>query len=181
MVTVEGANTAGIAARSPLAPAAIKQAGRNRWGEGLDTGPFNQRPLNAKSGPSIGKSAGLSARVTKIRQTARKPKPSAIAVRVNAGRPKFSIRIRETYSLADLARVLGVHHRRVESWAKRGLLGRARGMGADRGDIRFTELNVRRFIREHPREYDLGRVDKIWFRAMVFGDPGILRRRALRR
>jgi hypothetical protein len=143
-VTVERAKTDGIVAKSPLAPAAVEQARRNRRGEGLDTGPFSQRPLNA-------------------------------------GRPKFSNRIRQVYSIADLAQALGVHHRRVESWADRGLLGKAHDLGRYTGNARFTEANVVLFIREHPREYDLGRVDKIWFTAMVFGDLRILRRRALRR
>jgi hypothetical protein len=98
---------------------------------------------------------------------------------VNAGRPRPATRIRETYSLADLARLLGVHHRCVEGWAKRGLLGRARGVGADQGATRFTD--VVRFLRDHRLEYDLGRVDRTWFQAMVFGGLRILRTRPLRR
>jgi len=88
---------------------------------------------------------------------------------------------RSAYSIGDLAQGLGVHHRHVEGWAKRGLLGRVRGGGADGRNARFTEANVVRFIREHPLEYDLGRVDKVWFKAMVFGDPRILCRQPLRR
>ncbi|MGA2773611.1 MAG: MerR family transcriptional regulator [Bryobacteraceae bacterium] len=142
------AKTGCIADRKALAGAAVEQAGRNRRGEGLDTGPFSQRPLSAKSGDSIGKSAGLSTRVTKARQT--------------------TTCIRETYSIGDLAQVFGVHHERVESWVGRGLLGRTRAIGADRGDTRFAEADVARFVRGNPREYDLRRVDQMWFKAMVF-------------
>ena len=112
---------------------------------------MSQRPLNARSGDSTGESVGLSAR------------------------------IRKAYRIGDLAQVFGVHHHRVERWAKRGLLGRARGVGADRRDIRFTGANVVRFIREHRCEYDLGRVDRTWFQAMVFGDLRVSRTRPLRR
>lgn len=154
-----------------MAPAAIEQVGRNQRGERLDTGPFSQRPLNAKSGDSIGKSAGLSTRVRQPRQIARKPKRSTMAVTVKADWLKVSIRIREGYKISDLAEVFGVHHHRVETWARRGLLGKAHRLGGDQGDIRFTEANVVRFIREHPREYHLGRVHRVWFKAMIFGYP----------
>ena len=50
---------------------------------------------------------------------------------------------------------------------KRGLLGEPRGLEG-RGRICFTEASVVRFIRRHPREYDIGKVDRTWFRIMVF-------------
>ena len=62
-----------------------------------------------------------------------------------------------------------MHHSRIESWARRGLLGKPHGHGGHGGNIRFAEANVVRFIRRYPSEYNLGRVDETWFKAMVFG------------
>jgi hypothetical protein len=75
----------------------------------------------------------------------------------------------EGYNVSDLAEYFGFHHSRIESWARRGLLGKPRGHGGHGGNIRFAEKNIVRFIRRHPSEYDLGRVDKTWFKFMVFG------------
>ncbi|HEY1221601.1 MAG TPA: hypothetical protein VGF03_21855, partial [Bryobacteraceae bacterium] len=37
------------------------------------------------------------------------------------------------------------------------------------GNLRFSEADVERFVREHPEEYALGRVDQEWFKYVVFG------------
>jgi hypothetical protein len=73
------------------------------------------------------------------------------------------------YDISDLAECFGLHHSRIESWARRGLLGTPHGHGGHGGNIRFAEKNIVRFIRRHPHEYDLGRVDKTWFKGMLFG------------
>ncbi len=70
------------------------------------------------------------------------------------------------YSIPDLSKFFGVDHGRVESWAERGLLGKAHRHG---GSLRFTETGVARFIRQSLREYDLATVDRRWFKRVVFG------------
>jgi phage terminase Nu1 subunit (DNA packaging protein) len=90
-------------------------------------------------------------------------------VQVKAAKLGISIRLSEGYNISDLAEVFGLHRSRIESWARRGLLGKHTGHGGHGGNIRFAETNVVRFIRRHPSEYDLGRVDATWFKSMVFG------------
>jgi hypothetical protein len=94
---------------------------------------------------------------------------SVISVRVKATKLKFSVRLSEGYNVSDLAECFGLHHSRIESWARRGLLGKPHGHGGHGGNIRFAETNVVRFIRRYPSEYNLGRVDATWFKSMVFG------------
>lgn len=104
-----------------------------------------------------------------VTQIARNLGRSVVSVRVKAEKMNLSVRVVEGYNISDLSEVFGVHHGRVESWARRGLLGKAHGHGGHGGNIRFTESRVVRFIRQYPREYDLSRVDQTWFKAMMFG------------
>jgi hypothetical protein len=73
------------------------------------------------------------------------------------------------YSISALSKLFGTHRRLVESWATLGLLGKPHVQGRHGGDIRFTEAAVARFTRRHPQEYDLARVDREWFKGIVFG------------
>jgi hypothetical protein len=107
-----------------------------------------------------------TASVTRI---ARDLKRSVVSVRVKEAKLRLSIRLSEGYNISDLAEVFGLHHSRIESWARRGLLGKPSGHGGHGGNIRFAGTNIVRFIRRHPSEYDLGRVDATWFKSMVFG------------
>ena len=90
---------------------------------------------------------------------------SVLSVESRAARLEFSLRVRDGYNLTDLAQVLGVRYLRVKGWVDRGLLGQAR----ERQGLRVQEKAVARFIRRYPHEYDLRRVDEVWFKAMVFG------------
>jgi hypothetical protein len=95
--------------------------------------------------------------------TSKIPRPPASLLTETTPRPQ------QSYSVSELAELFGLRESHTESWARRGLLGRPHGHRGHGGNIRFTEKNVVRFIRHHPHEYSLGRVDKIWFKAMVFG------------
>jgi hypothetical protein len=77
----------------------------------------------------------------------------------------MSRRVGAGYSIADLRDVFGATGDRVQSWMRRGLLGTVHPVNG----LRVTEAHVVRFIRRHPHEYDLRRVDQFWFKAMVFG------------
>lgn len=72
---------------------------------------------------------------------------------------------REGYNLGDLCTVLGVHYSTARGWMRRGLLGNARQADS----LRVSDSDVARFIRECAHEYDLRRVDQVWFKSMAFG------------
>ena len=73
---------------------------------------------------------------------------------------------REGYNLRDLAAVFGARYHRVKCWMDRGLLGKPQWVCRE---WRIDERALIRFLRHHPHEYDLRRVDQIWFKAMLFG------------
>lgn len=106
---------------------------------------------------------------------AKKVGHSVCSVVLQARRLGLSTRFSEGYNISNLVEVFGLSHTRIESWARRGLLGKAHGKGHGLDGaigIRFKEEAVMRFIRKHPSEYDLSRVDQIWFKAMLFGADG---------
>lgn len=104
--------------------------------------------------------------VTKI---ARRLKRSVLSIKCRAKKLERSCRVLDGYNVSALCGVFGLSHSRVESWIRRGLLGKAEGHGGHGGDIRFKEKNVIKFIRQYPAEYELSRVDQLWFKSMVFG------------
>ena len=78
---------------------------------------------------------------------------------------EMSCRGRFRFDANSLAACFGVRPYKLAQWVRDGLLKSLDG--------RFSEVAVARFIREHPQEYDLARVDQAWFKAMVFA--GLLR------
>jgi hypothetical protein len=78
---------------------------------------------------------------------------------------RLSRRLTEGYTITDLAQVFGVDPHKAASWVRRGLLGR---IGPNMNEARVTDKAVAAFIRNHFREYDLRRVDQVWFKSMVF-------------
>ena len=73
----------------------------------------------------------------------------------------MSCRVRFGFDANSLAACFGVRPDRLDRWVRDGLLKPA-------SDGRFSEVAIARFIREYPQEYDLARVDQMWFKAMVF-------------
>ena len=67
----------------------------------------------------------------------------------------------DSYAVVDLAVVFGEHRSRIEGWVRRGLLGLPKE--------RVNGRDVHLFLRKHAREYDLRRVDQVWYKAMLFG------------
>jgi len=102
-----------------------------------------------------------------VRQAAKRLGRTPMAVEHRAYRLEMSIRIdKEGYNVQDLRTVFGVGHDRVARWMERGLLGPVHRNGS----CRVAERNVMKFLRQHTHEYDLRRVDQVWYKAMVFGD-----------
>ena len=104
-----------------------------------------------------------------IARIAHNLKRSVDSIKAEASRLSLSARWQEGYNVSGLCEVFGVPHYRVEGWMRRGLLGKTHGHGGHGGEIRFTESNVVRFLRQYSQEYDLRRVDQTWFKAMLFG------------
>ena len=79
-----------------------------------------------------------------------------------------SRRVREGYTMRDLEQCLGEDHRKISLWIANGWL-QDRLQGTDRHDgngndiHRIREKDILRFIRSHPHELNLGKVDQIWF------------------
>ena len=92
---------------------------------------------------------------------------SRCSIEHKASELKRSLRRTDGYNITNLCDVFGVSPCRVKRWLGRGLLGKAHGQAGR--EIRVTEENVLRFTRLHPGEYDLGRVDQVWFKALFFG------------
>jgi hypothetical protein len=104
--------------------------------------------------------------IVNVGKIARSMKRTVLSVECKADKLQLSVRVREGYCVADLCEVFGAHYSTVRSWMRRGLFGKVKEEGIS---LRVAERDVHRFLRTHAREYDLRRVDQVWFVAMVFG------------
>ena len=83
-----------------------------------------------------------------------------------------SRRVREGYTMRDLEQCLGEDHHKISIWIANGWL-RDRLQGTNRhggngNDIhRIREKDVLHFIKTHPQEINLGKVDQVWFLDLV--------------
>jgi hypothetical protein len=87
-------------------------------------------------------------------------------------RLQISRRVREGYTMRDLELCLGEDHRKIAGWIKRGWLqdrlqGTRRHDGNGRDIHRIREIDILNFIRSHPQEICLGKIDQTWFLDMV--------------
>lgn len=64
----------------------------------------------------------------------------------------------------DVQYLLGVGGRSIKKWIKLGWL-RVQ-------NDRITEASMVKFLREHPEEYRLNRVDETWFKGLLFPSFG---------
>ena len=74
--------------------------------------------------------------------------------------------------MRDLEDCLGEDHHKIQKWIAQGCL-RDRRQGTKRHDgngheiHRFRESDILKFLKEHPMEISLGKVDQTWFLDMV--------------
>ncbi len=66
------------------------------------------------------------------------------------------------YTLNDVREGLGCCHATSIRWVKQGKLKGTR-RSFDETTWNFTDAQIRDFLRKHPEEIDLSRVDKLWF------------------
>ena len=79
-----------------------------------------------------------------------------------------SRRVSEGYTMRDLEECLGEDHHKIKKWISNGWLrDRLQGTRRHDGDgndiHRFREKDILAFIKEHPQEINLGKVDQVWF------------------
>ena len=98
----------------------------------------------------------------------------------------FSRRVRDGYTMRDLEECLGEDHHKIQRWIANGWL-RDRLQGTQRHDgngcdiHRFRERDIISFIKEHPQELTLGRVDQCWFLDLLLLKGREIRERATAR
>jgi hypothetical protein len=83
-----------------------------------------------------------------------------------------SRRVRDGYTMRELELCLGEDHRRISAWIANGWLpDRLQGTqrhGGNGNDIhRIREQDILNFIKNHPQEINLGKVDQTWFLDLV--------------
>jgi hypothetical protein len=83
-----------------------------------------------------------------------------------------SRRVRDGYTMRELELCLGEDHHKIAKWIQSGWLqDRLQGTrrhGGNGNDIhRIREDDVVEFIRNHPQEINLGKVDQTWFLDLV--------------
>lgn len=104
-----------------------------------------------------------------VRECAGKIRPSALAKRLNRTHASVtaklkqlavSARITEGYTKEDLRLLLGVSSRSINNWIAWGWLRVVTG--------RIPETSVAKFLRQHPDQYQLSRVEEAWFKGLMF-------------
>jgi hypothetical protein len=83
-----------------------------------------------------------------------------------------SRRVRDGYTMRELELCLGEDHHKIAGWIKNGWLqdrpqGTHRHNGNGNDIHRIREQDILEFIRNHPQEINLGKVDQTWFLDLV--------------
>lgn len=87
-------------------------------------------------------------------------------------RMKTSRRVRDGYTMRDLELCLGEDHRKISVWIANGWLqdrlqGTRRHDGNGNDIHRIREEDILNFLKNHPQEINLGKVDQTWFLDLV--------------
>ena len=85
---------------------------------------------------------------------------SYYSVKYQSSRLRLSTRITEGYSQEDLQTLLGVGRKSIQKWLRLRWLKLRQG--------RISESSVAQFLRAHPEEYQLNRVEEAWFKGLLF-------------
>src|SRR5216684_3651398 len=97
---------------------------------------------------------------TTIRAIAKKLSRTPASVKAKLRQLEISARVREGYTKDDLRLLLGVSAKSIRNWVDCGWLRVVNG--------RIPEPSVARFLRQHPDQYQLSRVEEAWFKGIVF-------------
>jgi hypothetical protein len=87
-------------------------------------------------------------------------------------RIELSRRVVNGYSSVDVCRCFGMDHHIVDKWIRLGWLRATIPGGGNKDNwVRYSEDELRRFVRSHPLEFRLDKVDQVWFLGLMFGAP----------
>ena len=128
----------------------------------------DKRPWTAEEEESLERLLGKVSALT----IARRLKRTEASVVLKIKRLGVSRRVRNGYTMRDLETCLGEDHHKIQRWVADGWLrdrlqGTRRHDGNGRDIHRFREKDILGFIRQHPLEINLGRVDAVWFLDMI--------------
>jgi hypothetical protein len=103
---------------------------------------------------------------------AKRLKRTEASVALKIKRLGWSRAVREGYTMRDLESCLGEDHHKIQQWIAWGWLrdrlqGTQRRDGNGRDIHRFREKDILAFIRSHPQEINLGKVEACWFLDLV--------------
>jgi len=87
-------------------------------------------------------------------------------------RMSTSRRVRSGYTMRELEMCLGEDHHKIARWIAAGWLrdnlqGTRRHDGNGKDIHRIREEDILTFVRNHPQEFNLGKVDQMWFLDLV--------------
>jgi len=128
----------------------------------------DKRPWTAAEATVIERWVGNASAST----IAKRLKRTEASVVLKIKRMGLSRRVRNGYTMRDLEQCVGEDHRKIQKWIeKRWLRDRLQGSRRHDGngsDIhRVQEKDILEFLRRHPEEINLGKVDSIWFLDIV--------------
>lgn len=129
---------------------------------------MDRRPWTAAELSLLESMVGLVSTAT-IAKRLRRPESSVVN---KLKRMRTSRRVRDGYTMRDLEHCLGEDHRKISRWIANGWLqDRLQGTrrhGGNGNDIHhILEEDIIDFIKRHPQEITLGKVDQIWFLDLV--------------
>ena len=128
----------------------------------------DKRPWTAAEEETIERFVGKVSALT----IAKKLKRTEASVVLKIKRMGVSRRVRNGYTMRDMEECLGEDHHKIQQWIANGWLrdrmqGTRRHDGNGRDIHRLREKDILDFIRRHPEELNLGKVDQIWFLDLV--------------
>jgi hypothetical protein len=129
---------------------------------------MERRPWTAGEMNLLEKLVGRVSSAT-IAERLRRPESSVVNKLKRIG---SSRRVRNGYSMCDLELCFGEDHHKIARWIKNGWLrDRLQGTrrhGGNGNDVhRIREKDILTFVRNHPQEINLGKVDQTWFLDLV--------------
>ncbi len=129
---------------------------------------MDRRPWTASEMNLLEKLAGRVSSAT-IAKRLHRPESSVVNKLKRMG---TSRRVRNGYTMRELELCLGEDHNKINQWIKNGWLqdrlqGTRRHDGNGNDIHRIREKDILTFIRNHPQELNLGKVDQTWFLDLV--------------
>jgi hypothetical protein len=129
---------------------------------------MDRRPWTAGEMNLLEKLVGRVSSAT-IAKRLRRPESSVVNKLKRIG---TSRRVRNGYSMCDLELCFGEDHHKIARWIQNGWLrdclqGTRRHDGNGNDIHRIREKDILTFIRAHPQEFNLGKVDQTWFLDLV--------------